>query len=88
MMKIMPVQRLPRYVMLMETLTERTPEDNPDRVLLTAASTKLREIAAFVDAQKEHFDALTRVQVLAQRLQGFDVMARSGVTHIREGFFL
>merc|ERR1712000_563880 len=35
---IMPVQRLPRYVMLMETLTERTPEDNPDRVLLTTAS--------------------------------------------------
>jgi hypothetical protein len=42
---IMPVQRLPRYVMLLESLLKYTPAVHPDREALTSAVTKIQEIS-------------------------------------------
>jgi hypothetical protein len=42
---IMPVQRLPRYVMLLEALLKYTPAVHPDREALTSAVTKIQEIS-------------------------------------------
>jgi len=52
---IMPIQRIPRYKLLLEDLLKRTPESHPDNQLLKDALKKVDEVAVFLDANlKEH----------------------------------
>jgi hypothetical protein len=47
---IMPVQRLPRYVLLLEQLVEATPVGHADHAPLTAALRQMRDIVQAADA--------------------------------------
>jgi hypothetical protein len=46
---ILPVQRLPRYLLLLRELIKHTPQTNPDHVKLGAALDKLGKVAAMVN---------------------------------------
>lgn len=49
---IMPVQRIPRYLLLLGTLLEATHEDHPDRKGLQVAATKARQLTDEINENK------------------------------------
>lgn len=52
---IMPIQRIPRYKLLLEDLLKRTPDAHPDCNLLKESLKKVDEVAVFLDSNlKEH----------------------------------
>ncbi|KAJ3105245.1 hypothetical protein HK100_003927 [Physocladia obscura] len=53
---IMPVQRLPRYKMLVEQLLEATPPQHPDRVALAAAADAIRACVAECNDKKREME--------------------------------
>jgi len=52
----MPVQRIPRYILLISDLSKRTPPEHPDHVGLKKALVKVSEIADWTDEQKTIYD--------------------------------
>lgn len=57
---IAPIQRVPRYVLLVDSLLHRTPESHPDHALLLHALALLRQIADSLNSSKAHDDHAKR----------------------------
>lgn len=53
---ITPVQRIPRYLLLLESLLSRTPEAHPDHALLAGAVKLVRGIASELNESKRNHD--------------------------------
>lgn len=58
---IMPVQRIPRYEMLLKDLHKHTGLDHPDYGKLGSAYQQIKEVALYVNEQKRDFENLMRV---------------------------
>lgn len=58
---IMPVQRIPRYVMLLQQLIKYTPDNHPDYSAINTGLSKISEIAGYINSQKKDYDSKTRV---------------------------
>lgn len=50
---IMPVQRIPRYELLLRELIRKTPPGHPDSVLLKEAFSKIKAISELIDHRKD-----------------------------------
>lgn len=85
---IMPVQRIPRYIMMLDDLAKRTPTDHPDHAPLRNTVTKISEIMTWVDEQKEVYNSqlyLTKLQEDFLALpKGFTIV-EPGRSLIKEG---
>jgi serine/threonine protein kinase len=68
---IMPVQRLPRYLLLLDDLIKRTEMTHPDYNNILSAIRRVREISDHVNLQKGMSDTNQRLFELAQSLSGF-----------------
>jgi hypothetical protein len=83
---IMPVQRLPRYVMLLEQLCVRTLPTHPDAAALANAARVMKETTEYVNSRRAEYESLAIVQQLGARLVGYDAFAQaSGVLHVKDG---
>jgi len=49
---IMPIQRIPRYVLLLQDLFKHTRKSHPDYVSLKSALEKMRQVAGYVNEKK------------------------------------
>lgn len=61
---IMPIQRIPRYVLLLEDLLKATPEGHCDRDLLISSLAQVRSVAAEINEKKrgvENFQTLVEI---------------------------
>eukprot|EP00013_Stygamoeba_regulata_P004064 CAMPEP_0177640894 /NCGR_PEP_ID=MMETSP0447-20121125/6786_1 /TAXON_ID=0 /ORGANISM="Stygamoeba regulata, Strain BSH-02190019" /LENGTH=1125 /DNA_ID=CAMNT_0019142995 /DNA_START=207 /DNA_END=3585 /DNA_ORIENTATION=+ len=58
---IMPIQRIPRYVLLLTDYQRRTRQDHPDYKLLGEAAEKINTIANYVDERKDLFEKARHV---------------------------
>jgi len=67
---IMPVQRIPRYNLLLADLTKNTWEDHPDYADLTSATKLMVEIATHVNKKKKEADNIKQVMAIQQNLVG------------------
>jgi len=67
---IMPVQRIPRYKMLLEKLLEETPVDHIDYPILEEARTKMTKLAEYVNEKKREAENLEQVLKVQDRLSG------------------
>jgi len=65
---IMPVQRIPRYILLLTDLRNKTPEYHPDHQGLQKALQKISEIADWIDEQKLAYDLGQRLIALGQNI--------------------
>lgn len=60
-LRIMPIQRIPRYVLLTNELLKATREDHPDHSLLGKALAKIKEVAQLVNARMTASDMEAKV---------------------------
>ncbi len=67
---LLPVQRIPRYCLLLTDFLKLTPPGHPDREMLQKALAKIQETATYVNAQKRVAVSNARIVQLKSRLQG------------------
>ncbi|KAH0789472.1 putative Rho guanine nucleotide exchange factor [Histomonas meleagridis] len=70
---ITPVQRPPRYRLLLQELIKTTPEDSQDYILLKKALDKVCEEISKVDEAVEVFEEAVKMSDLQSRFTDFDV---------------
>jgi hypothetical protein len=86
---IMPIQRIPRYVMLLTDLFKNTPETHKDYTPLKDALTKMENVAQYVNKKKREAENLLGVTTVARHLVGLDSPAEFNQPHrryVRQGF--
>ena len=69
---IQPVQRLPRYELLIKGLVEHTPTSHKDYPKLVEAHTKIREVNDFINSNKRKADNLMKIQLIQNSILDFD----------------
>eukprot|EP00727_Mastigamoeba_balamuthi_P010899 m51a1_g6431 putative domain containing protein (837) ;mRNA; f:357541-360795 len=65
---IMPVQRIPRYSLLMKDLVENTPDLHPDLPFLREAMTRIKQIASDINEAKRKQDGQKKIVEVQQML--------------------
>jgi serine/threonine protein kinase len=72
---IMPVQRIPRYSLLLEDLIRKTAATHTDLPQLQAAAAKMRETAGYLNAQKSDADSRARMLALDKQFTNWPAAA-------------
>ncbi|XP_055333318.1 uncharacterized protein LOC129584915 [Paramacrobiotus metropolitanus] len=66
---IMPVQRIPRYELLIKELLKHTAEDHPDRIDLESAQNQVHELALKINAMEAEVDEAERMMIRLKELE-------------------
>jgi len=85
-MLITPVQRIPRYTLLLQDLQRHTPS-NPRRGLLEMALKKVRDIANYINEQKRVNENAVKMTELESRLV-FDPKPKTGLCEVPSRKFI
>lgn len=85
---IMPVQRIPRYILLVQDLIKHTPPEHPDRKLLDLALVKTKGSADRLNEDKRQAERVNKVYAIQELFVVPDVIAGNGRFFIREGTFI
>jgi hypothetical protein len=67
---ILPIQRIPRYVLLLQELLKNTPTAHADRAPLEQALVQMRDVADYVNERKREAENLSRVSQVSKMLTG------------------
>lgn len=65
---IMPIQRVPRYSMLLQTLTKNTWPDHSDYKDLDSATNKIGEVATYLNERKRQFEQMQHLVVVQEMI--------------------
>eukprot|EP01105_Mastigella_eilhardi_P002495 TRINITY_DN1311_c0_g2_i2.p1 TRINITY_DN1311_c0_g2~~TRINITY_DN1311_c0_g2_i2.p1 ORF type:complete len:684 (+),score=248.12 TRINITY_DN1311_c0_g2_i2:79-2130(+) len=68
---ITPVQRIPRYVLLLTDMLRSTPICHPDHGLLTRALASFKELADYINERKHDAENIEQLCELQKRFSGF-----------------
>ncbi|KAJ1925484.1 hypothetical protein IWQ60_004533 [Tieghemiomyces parasiticus] len=68
---MLPIQRLPRYRLLLADLTRHTPDSHPDHPLVTRALQVIEEVAQFVNDMIRQHEMYTAMVAIQKCLHGF-----------------
>jgi len=83
---IMPIQRLPRFEMLMNDYLKHVDEDHPDYTNAQNASKQIKEMTSFVNEQKRKADSFQRILSLQRNIKGKKLnIVKNGRLLLREG---
>jgi len=82
---IMPVQRLPRYALLLTDVLQATEQDNEDYLQISEALKRLKAITSLINEQKREFDSSTRIREIQNSIKGKNNLVKPGRILIREG---
>ena len=83
---ITPVQRIPRYKMLLEDVIKNTPDCHPDRGNLTAALEQIDSVAWHINEQlREHENAMTMIDIQRSLVGNFPKIVQPGRRLLRQG---
>ena len=69
-LRVEPVQRVPRYVLLLGDLLKHTPEEHPDFEVLQKATTEIGSIAHSINERKRENENRVRIEGLSRQLRG------------------
>ena len=67
---ITPIQRIPRYILLLKELDKCTPEDHPERKSLTKALETIQAVAAQLNEEKRRSENMEAIRMLQKRVRG------------------
>ena len=65
---IMPIQRIPRYVLLLQDLLKYTSETHPDYSSIKSALEKCKEMAEKINKSNKDWENLMKVIAIQQKL--------------------
>eukprot|EP01117_Protostelium_nocturnum_P016885 TRINITY_DN6766_c0_g1_i1.p1 TRINITY_DN6766_c0_g1~~TRINITY_DN6766_c0_g1_i1.p1 ORF type:complete len:874 (-),score=290.31 TRINITY_DN6766_c0_g1_i1:43-2664(-) len=82
---IMPVQRIPRYIMLFEDMLKNTNNDHPDYPSVQEVLRATKETANFLNEAKRKAENTTRVVKIQETLSGGVEIVKEGRSFVREG---
>jgi len=87
---VMPVQQVPRYVMLLQDIVKNTPKEHVDHGQLDAALAKMREVATKINERKREAENLAKVfgvqrQLIAKHADRITSLCTPSRRYIREG---
>ncbi|KAH3764527.1 guanine nucleotide exchange factor [Pelomyxa schiedti] len=68
---IAPVQRIPRYVLLLTDLLKSTPRTHPDHTQLKEALATIKELADYINEHKHYSDNVCDLQVIQAKFIDF-----------------
>jgi CRP-like cAMP-binding protein len=82
---ITPVQRVPRYNLLLRDLLSCTPESHPDHALLTNALNKISTTASDINEGIRQAESQLKMREIAERGNGFENLTKGNQyrTHIK-----
>jgi len=69
MFLIMPIQRIPRYVLLLEDLVKHSPEPHIDHKSLVQALMRMKEIASLINEKKRESESFAYIVDIYNRLE-------------------
>ncbi|KAJ4459669.1 putative Guanine exchange factor for Rac 30 [Paratrimastix pyriformis] len=81
---IRPVQRIPRYGLLLKELVKHTPQEHQDYSSLNKALVQLSDTASFVESQARLADQLEQAVSVQQTITGYDLFSHHR-RFLREG---
>ena len=84
---IMPIQRIPRYVMLLSDLLKHTDPSHPDYKQLEQAVTKVEGVARYINEKKREDENMKRLLVINKSIEGTfeDPLVQPHRKFVREG---
>lgn len=85
---IMPIQRVPRYLLLLRELRKNTPDFHHDYPALATATERIEKITSHINSAKANFENVTKIIQIQNRLVGYDDEAsliKPGRTLVHEG---
>eukprot|EP01133_Synstelium_polycarpum_P014561 gene14561-17208_t len=82
---IIPVQRIPRYVLLLEEMVKVTDASHPDRAQLVGSLSKMQNIADHVNEKRRDFENVTHVSMLQDAIVGFNILDYASLRYMMEG---
>eukprot|EP01122_Echinamoeba_exundans_P009633 TRINITY_DN3450_c0_g2_i1.p1 TRINITY_DN3450_c0_g2~~TRINITY_DN3450_c0_g2_i1.p1 ORF type:complete len:1133 (+),score=306.85 TRINITY_DN3450_c0_g2_i1:263-3400(+) len=85
---IMPIQRIPRYVMLLTDLFKHTPEDHPDFADLKKALASMESVADYVNQKKREAENLMGVLIVSKHISEManpNELAQPHRRYVRQG---
>jgi len=83
---IMPVQRVPRYMLLITNLLQHTPESHQDFIPLSSALEEFKNVAILLNEGKRKAEAISKVFVIYKSLENYpDNLILKGRIYIKEG---
>eukprot|EP01134_Creolimax_fragrantissima_P005594 CFRG5594T1 len=68
---VMPIQRIPRYLLLLEALAKNTSREHSDRVDIASAIKAAKEIAVYINEGQRRAESVEKVYNMDQRISGF-----------------
>jgi CRP-like cAMP-binding protein len=82
---IMPVQRVPRYTMLLRDFLKHTPENHPDFASLQSACKKVEDVASAVNEGIRQAESQTKMAAIIERGGGFEALMKNNRSFIKAG---
>ena len=69
---IMPIQRLPRYEMLLREIDRQSPDDHPHKEAIQKGLAKIRDIAMELNEKKRVAEGMSEVLSIQSKIHGMD----------------
>lgn len=83
---VMPVQRIPRYVLLLKDFLRHTPEDHDDHANVNKALADMQQVAAYIEKKKEEAENIYHIMAIQDSLVGkFNTIVVPGRKYKFEG---
>jgi len=83
---VTPIQRIPRYLLLLQNLLKHTDTSHPDYPKLLLVLPRMEEVAVYINNEKSKFDNLSIILNLSMMISGYDdSFLKPGRTYIKEG---
>jgi len=88
-MLIMPIQRIPRYNLLLSDFLRKTPPDHPDHTNISQALTSFEDVMQYLDANitkaenVKKYMAITKIKGGDRIIQAHRVLIADGILHLK-----
>lgn len=83
---IRPVQRIPRYYLLLQDLVKHTSKDHPDYANLFAAAQKVQAVAEYMNVKKKEAENIMKVTEIQEMIDGeYEPLAKPHRRFAKEG---
>jgi len=81
----MPIQRIPRFCLLLKDLVKFTPEKHIDYLNLSTAFERMNKVAAYVNESKREYENLQRVVDIQDQFVGVENLVAPHRKYMRDG---